>query len=64
MKTLKRLIIGITFGAMLATTLLGTGSDAYAKTRTPGGSTQTNDAGPTSVPSTGGLFQALGATWE
>jgi hypothetical protein len=36
MKTLKRLVIGIAFSAMLAATLLGTGSDAYAKTRTTG----------------------------
>lgn len=64
MKTLKRLIIGITFSAMLATTLIGTGSDAYAKARTSGGSIQTNGTGAPAVPSTGGTFQALGITWE
>ena len=64
MNTLKRLVIGITFSAMLATLLIGTGTDAYAKVRGAGGATQTNGAGPTTVPFTGDVFGTLGISWE
>ena len=64
MNTLKRLIVGITFSAMLAAALIGTGSDADAATRASGGSTHTNGTGPTIVPAIGGDLQALGITWE
>ena len=65
MKTLKRLIVSVTFGAMLATMLLATGAAAYAKTGTTGGTTVANGSGSTTTtPTTGGLFEALGVTWE
>ena len=64
MNTLKRLFIGITFSAMLATALIGTGSDANAATRASGGSTHANGSGPTIIPAIGGDFQAIGITWE
>jgi len=64
MKTLKRLVVGIAFSAMLATALIGTGSDANAATRASGGATHANGTGPTIVPSIGGDLQALGITWE
>ena len=64
MKTLKKLVIGITFSAVLAATLLGTGSDAYAKTRAPGAPGQANGSGPTTAPATGGTFIAFGISWE
>ena len=63
MRTVKRLVIGITFSAMLAATLVGTGSDAYAKTK-PGGVAQPNGSGPTTMPSNPGTFQAFGVSWE
>ena len=65
MQRLKRLTLSITFGAMLATMLLATGGDAYAKTLSSGSTTVTNGSGSTSAPRTGGgLFEALGVTWE
>ena len=65
MRTLKRLVVGITFGAMLATMLLATGGDAYAKSRSGGSTTVTNGTGPVSTPpANDGLFEALGVTWE
>lgn len=64
MKTLKRLIVSVTFGTMLAAMLLTTGGDAYAKTGSAGGTTVANGSGSTTTPTSGGLFEALGVTWE
>jgi len=61
MKNLKRLVIGVAFSAMLATTLLGTGSDAYAKSGAPGNTAPLS--GPT-APSVGGIIRSLGVSWE
>ena len=64
MKNLKRLVAGIAFSAMLATMLLASGGDAYAKTRSGGGTAPTNGSGPVAPTAPGGAFQALGITWE
>ena len=60
MKTLKRLIIGITFSAVLAFSFMTNTTTAYAG----GGNSQSQNTGQSSSPKTGGTFQALGITWE
>jgi len=59
MKSMKRTVIGIAFGAMLALTLVTSGTNAYAGSG--------KGQGPTTVTpaqKTGGLFESLGITWE
>ena len=55
---MKRVIVGIAFGAMLALTFVAGGSDAYARTKLTPPAPVTN---PAPNP---GLIQAFGVSWE
>ena len=59
--TVRRLITGTVFAAMLALSLGATSSDAYAKSISRTGADKTLT---TSQPQQNGGFDALGVTWE
>ena len=61
MKSMKRTVIGIAFAAMLALTFVASGTNAYAS---PGKGQGQGPTNTTPAQQTGGLFQALGITWE
>jgi hypothetical protein len=59
MKDLKRAVFGLAFTVAIAVSLLASGGDAYAKTRTSGA---TSPSSPT-LPAPG-IINTLGVTWE
>jgi hypothetical protein len=67
MKNTKRIVTGMLLGATLALSLMASGSDAYAKSKSAPDRTFTTNGDITITirPSTDeGGFRALGITWE
>jgi hypothetical protein len=67
MKNTKRIVTGLLFTASLALSLLASGGDAYAKSKSGPSRAFTSDHDITiTIPSTplNGLLRALGVTWE
>ncbi|MDO8506437.1 MAG: hypothetical protein Q7S41_02380 [Candidatus Limnocylindria bacterium] len=63
MKNAKRIATGLAFTAAFALSLLASGGDADAKTKTGGRAHLTNGADIT-APAAPANFDALGVTWE
>jgi len=63
MKDLKRAVFGLAFTVAIAVSLLASGGDAYARTKSPGGqATSGTPSSPTAPAPTSPT--ALGVTWE
>ena len=60
MNKMRRIILSITFVAVLALSFTASATTAYAG----GGNNSQGQTGQSSSPKSGGTFQSLGITWE